>query len=116
MSRFKSRFCIVVLPLAVLFMSISQFASAQEATGAITGIGDPGAQIIVTRVGDGEVIGVVVKCDGSYRVEGLKPADYEIVETGPHHAVRKLSVSAGHDSHVDLAPAQTVKDTCRHNN
>jgi hypothetical protein len=115
MLRLKSRFCIVALSLAVLFVSINRFASAQEATGAITGTGDPGAQIIVTRVGDGEVIGVVVKCDGSYRVEGLKSGDYEIFEKGPHHAVRKLSVSAGHDSHVNLAPVQTAKDTCLHN-
>ena len=115
MFRFKSRFYIVALHLAVLLVCISQVVSAQEATGAITGTGDSEAQIIVTRVGNGEVIGVVVKCDGSYRVEGLKPADYEIVEKGPHHAVRKLSVSAGHDSHVDLAPARTAKDTCPHN-
>jgi phage gp45-like len=80
-------------------------AQARSANGSITGSADPGAQIVVTSLDGGQVNGVVAKCDGSYRVDRLKPGRYEIVEGGRHHAVRKLSVTEGQDSHVDLAVA-----------
>ena len=85
-------------------------AQSRPATGAITGTADPGAQIVVTNVEDGQVIGIVAKCDGSYRADGLRPGRYEIVEGGQHHAIRKLSVAEGQDSHVDLAAE--VKSQC----
>ena len=68
------------------------------------------AQAVVTNVESGQVVGIVAKCDGSYRADGLRPGRYEIVEGGPHHAVRKLSVAEGQDSHVDLAAE--VKSQC----
>ena len=57
-----------------------------------------GAQVVVTSVEDGKVVGVVAECDGTYRVDGLRAGHYEIVEGGPHNAVRKLSASEGQDS------------------
>lgn len=80
--------------------------------GAITGAGDPGAQVVVTQVDGGKVIDAMVKCDGTYRAEGLEPGRYQIVEGGPHHAPRTLTVRAGEDSHVDLAPQASIKSTC----
>ncbi len=46
------------------------YASPQETKGSIVGSADPGAQIVVTGAGNGAVIGVMAKCDGSYRADG----------------------------------------------
>ena len=86
------------------------YASPQETKGSIVGTADPGAQIVVTGAGNGAVIGVMAKCDGSYRADGLAPGHYAIVESGPHHATRKLDVEAGKEAHVDLGAA-TVDST-----
>ena len=80
-------------------------AQQQEQRGSILGSADPGAQIVVSGVDSGAVIGIVADCDGSYKAEGLAPGRYAIVEGGPHHATRKLSVEAGKESHVDLGAA-----------
>ena len=76
-----------------------------DSTGSIAGTADPGAQIVVTGRDSGAVIGVGADCEGMYKAENLKPGQYSIVEGGPHHAVRKLSVKAGAVSHVDLGAA-----------
>lgn len=103
--------CPKLLLSAVLGMTpVFLYASSQETTGSIVGSADPGAQIVVTGVGTGAVIGVMAKCDGSYRADGLAPGHYAIVEGGPHHATRKLDVEAGKESHVDLGAA-TVEST-----
>jgi hypothetical protein len=80
-------------------------AQTNVPSGSIAGIADPGAQIIVTGLHGGSVIGIVAACDGTYKAENLKPGQYSIVEGGPHHATRKLSVDAGVVSHVDLGSA-----------
>ena len=96
---------------AVLGMTpVFLYASPQETKGSIVGSADPGAQIVVTGVGTGAVIGVMAKCDGSYRADGLAPGHYAIVEGGPHHATRRLDVEAGKEAHVDLGAA-TVDST-----
>jgi hypothetical protein len=74
-------------------------------SGFIEGNADPGAQIVITGADDGSVIGVMAACDGTYKTNALKPGHYSIVEGGPHHAVRKLSVEAGTVAHVDLGAA-----------
>jgi hypothetical protein len=78
------------------------YAQGTESTGSIAGNADPGAQVVVTGTESGSVIGIMATYDGTYKAEGLKPGHYSIVEKGPHHAVRKLSVEAGAVSHVDL--------------
>ena len=80
-------------------------AQGAGSTGSIAGNADPGAQIVVTGIDNGSVIGVMAECDGTYKAENLKPGRYSIVEGGPHHAVRKLSVDAGAVAHVDLGSA-----------
>jgi hypothetical protein len=79
-------------------------AQGTASTGSIAGSADPGAQIVLTADGGG-VIGIMATCDGAYKAEQLKPGRYSIVEGGPHHAVRKVSVEAGAVSHVDLGAA-----------
>ena len=71
----------------------------------IAGNADPGAQIVITGTDDGLVIGVMAACDGTYKTNALRPGHYSIVEGGPHHAVRKLTVEAGTVAHVDLGSA-----------
>jgi hypothetical protein len=94
-------------------LPVGMTASAAESTGAITGAAMPDAQIVVTGVDSGQVVGIVARCDGAYRAESLKPGRYAIVVQGPHHATRTLSVEAGKDAHVDLAPASDVHDQCK---
>lgn len=110
MFRFKSFSLLIATLFITLSSTVGISAQAKSATGSIIGKADPGAQIVVTNVEDSQVVGVVAKCDGSYRADGLRPGRYEIVEGGPHHAVRKLSVVEGQDSHVDLAAE--VKSQC----
>ena len=90
--------------IAAFATLLSSTASAAETTGGITGFANGGAQIVVTNVATGEVAGFMAKCDGTYRAEPLKPGRYQIVEGGPNHAVRTVGVTAGLESHVDLAP------------
>jgi hypothetical protein len=85
---------------------------AAESTGSIAGSADAGAQIVIANLSSGEIIGIIAKCDGSYRAEGLKPGRYQIVESGPHHAPREVGVSAGKEAQVDLAPAP-VRNQCK---
>ncbi|SHM27317.1 Carboxypeptidase regulatory-like domain-containing protein [Duganella sacchari] len=92
------------LIFAALF-ALTNFALAADNTGSIAGAADAGAQIVVTNLETGEITGIMAKCDGSYRAEGLKPGRYQIIEGGPHHAAREVGVSAGKESQVDLAPA-----------
>ncbi len=103
MYRFKSSSLLIATLFITLSSTFGMTAQAKSATGSITGKADPGAQIVVTNVENGQVVGVVAKCDGSYRANDLRPGRYEIVEGGPHHAVKKLSVVEGQGSHVDLA-------------
>jgi hypothetical protein len=103
MPRFSKPFLTAVFALT----PVLTYASSQDTKGAIVGSADSGAQIVVTGVDTGAVIGVVAKCDGSYRADGLAPGRYSIVEGGPHHATRKLEVSAGKEAHVDLGAATT---------
>jgi len=81
------------------------YAQDTGSTGVIAGNADPGSQIVVTGTDSGSVIGVMATCDGTFKAENLKPGHYSIVEKGPHHAVRKLSVEAGAVAHVDLGSA-----------
>jgi hypothetical protein len=90
---------------AVLVITPVLLPAQEGAKGSIAGSADPGAQIVVSGVDSGAMIGIVAKCDGSYKVEGLTSGRYAIVEGGPHHATRKLSVEAGKESHVDLGAA-----------
>jgi hypothetical protein len=90
--------------LLVLAPNLS-LAQAEAATGSIAGSADPGAQIVVTGIDSGVVVGIVASCDGKYKAENLKPGRYAIVEGGAHHAARKLSVDAGAMAHVDLGAA-----------
>jgi hypothetical protein len=83
---------------------LSSAACATETSGSITGYADGGAQIVVTSVDTGQVSGFMATCDGTYRAEPLKPGRYQIVEGGANHAVRTVGVTAGQESHVDLAP------------
>jgi hypothetical protein len=92
-----------LLCIALLALSTPLFAA--ELKGSIAGAADAGGQIIVTSLSDGQVIGIMAKCDGTYRAEELKPGRYKIAENGPHHAEREVGVSAGKESQVDLAPA-----------
>jgi hypothetical protein len=91
--------------LALASLALSGAALAAETTGSIAGAADGGAQIVVTNLDTGAIIGIMAKCDGTYRAEALKPGRYSIVEGGPKHAVRTLAVVAGQESQVDLAPA-----------
>lgn len=86
--------------------------NAAEPGGAIAGVADPNTQIVVTSLDSSLVTGVMSKCDGTYRVSGLNPGRYAVVEAGPHHATRKLSVKDGEESHVDLAPQSSIKSKC----
>jgi hypothetical protein len=94
---------------ATLIVLPSSFLIAQSpgSTGSIVGGADPGAQIVLTGVDSGSVIGILATCDGTYKAENLKPGRYTIVEGGPHHAVRKFSINPGAISHVDLGAAST---------
>jgi len=94
-------------------LSLNLAAQAAESTGSIAGAADADAQIIVTNLATGQVIGIMAKCDGTYRAEGLKPGRYQIKENGPHHAARQVGVEAGKQSEVDLAPAKS--STCKTN-
>jgi len=98
----------------LLLLTAGTFQTIHAATpgGTITGAADPNTQIVVTGLDSSLVTGVMSKCDGTYRVSGLNPGRYEIVESGPHHATRKLSVKAGEESHVDLAPQSSIKSKC----
>jgi hypothetical protein len=89
---------------ALALFNTAAMAAEAEPTGSIAGAADGGAQIVVTNLSTGEIIGIMAKCDGTYRAASLKPGRYSIVEGGPHHAVRTLSVTAGAESQVDLAP------------
>ena len=80
--------------------------------GTITGVADPNTQIVVTGLDSSLVAGIMSKCDGTYRVSGLNPGRNAIVESGQHHATRKLSVKDGEESHVDLAPESSIKSKC----
>ena len=112
MFNLKSTLHLRILLLTTLLVVQVQHVHAALATGSIAGAADPGAQVVVTSVDDSKVIGVVAKCDGTYRVDGLKAGNYEIVEGGLHHAVRKLSVAEGKTSQVDLAPTHHSKANC----
>jgi hypothetical protein len=101
------RFPKLILSVVVALTPVLTYASPQDTKGSIVGSADPAAQIVVTGVDTGAVIGVVAKCDGSYRADGLTPGRYTIVEGGPHHATRKLEVGAGKEAHVDLGAATT---------
>jgi hypothetical protein len=98
----------------LLLLAAGTFPALQaaESGGAITGVADPNTQIVVTGLDSSQVTGVMSKCDGTYRVSGLNPGRYAIVESGPHHAARKLSVKDGEESHVDLAPQSSIKSKC----
>ncbi|MGC1303510.1 MAG: carboxypeptidase-like regulatory domain-containing protein [Caulobacteraceae bacterium] len=90
---------------------MTSFAQAQGSAaaqvGSIAGAADPGSQIIVTGMGDNhQVIGVVGKKDGTYRVERLPPGRYLIKEQGLRHVARELAVTAGQVAQVDLKPAR----------
>ncbi|MRW87106.1 hypothetical protein GJ698_23845 [Pseudoduganella sp. FT26W] len=89
--------------LTAALLALTTPLMAAEATGSIAGAADAGAQIVVTNIGSGEIIGIMVRDDGTYRAEGLKPGRDRIVETGPHHAPREVGVNAGKESQVDLA-------------
>jgi ABC-type nitrate/sulfonate/bicarbonate transport system substrate-binding protein len=98
---------------AFILLTPSILAAQAGPTGSVAGSADPGAQIIVTGADSGSVIGIVAACDGTFRAEGLKPGRYAIVEGGPHHATRKLSVAGGEVSHVDLgAPTPESTRAC----
>ena len=99
---FKISTCFIAA--LVVFAPNVLHAQGAPSTGSIAGSADPGAQIVLTANG-GAVIGIMATCDGTYKAEDLKPGKYSIVEGGPHHAVRKLSVKAGEVSHVDLGAA-----------
>ena len=90
--------------LALATLAFSGAAMAADTTGSIAGAANGGAQIVVTNLDTGAITGIMAKCDGTYRAEALKPGRYSIVEGGPKHAVRTLTVAAGHESQVDLAP------------
>jgi hypothetical protein len=94
----RKLFCV-----ALLALNTPVFAA--DVKGSIAGAADAGAQIVVTSLSDGQVIGIMAKCDGTYRAEELKPGRYKIVVNGPNHAAREVGVSAGKESQVDLAPA-----------
>ncbi|AEU37679.1 carboxypeptidase-like regulatory domain-containing protein [Granulicella mallensis] len=96
-----------IFSAAILLALAPGLLQAQDSssTGSIVGSADPGAQIILTGNDSGSVIGIMATCEGTYKAENLKPGRYSIVEGGPHHAVRKLSVEAGGVSHVDLGAA-----------
>jgi hypothetical protein len=99
-----SRYSIALI--VALAPSLSH-ARTDASTGSIVGSADPGAQIVVTATDSGLVVGIVAACDGKYAAASLKPGRYSIVEGGPHHAPRTLSVEAGGVSHVDLGAATT---------
>jgi hypothetical protein len=101
MPQFSKFILTAALGMAPIFLH----AQPQQAKGSISGSADPGAQIVVNGIDSGAVIGIMAKCDGSYKSEGLAPGRYAIVEGGPHHATRKLSVESGKESHVDLGAA-----------
>jgi hypothetical protein len=61
------------LILALTALTLGDAAIAAETTGSIAGMADGGAQIVVTNVANGEVLGIMAKCDGTYRAEPLKP-------------------------------------------
>ncbi len=71
MLNLKSTLYLRALLLTTIFVVQVPHVHAASATGSIAGAADPGAQIVVTSVEDGKVIGVVAKCDGTYRVDGL---------------------------------------------
>jgi hypothetical protein len=99
--------------MTALLIFAPAMMQAQGATGAIAGSADPGAQIVVTGVDSGAVIGIMASCDGTFKAENLKPGRYAIAEGGAHHATRKLSVDAGATAHVDLgAPSADAMRAC----
>jgi hypothetical protein len=101
MPKFSKLILIAVFGMTPVFL----LAQPQGEKGSIVGSADSGAQIVVSGIDSGAVIGIVAKCDGSYKAEGLAPGRYSIAEGGPHHAPRRLSVEAGKESHVDLGAA-----------
>ncbi|WP_158792800.1 carboxypeptidase-like regulatory domain-containing protein [Granulicella sp. L60] len=102
MSQLKSLPSLVTCLSILLFSAQASTAQMNSVTGAITGNADPESQIVVTSIPGGEVVGVMAKCDGSYRADSLKPGGYKVVEAGPHLSVREVSVAEGKDSKVDL--------------
>jgi hypothetical protein len=92
------------LRMAWLLAFIGAFSHAlgATATGTIAGIADPGAEIVVTNLDNGQTITTFAREDGVYRVERLKPGRYQVEEMAPHAQSRTLVVSAGADARVDL--------------
>ncbi|WP_263382998.1 carboxypeptidase-like regulatory domain-containing protein [Granulicella arctica] len=111
-STFRPIVLKAALVLILSLISVPTMMLAQEGTGAITGAADAGAQIVLTNLDTHQVIGVMAKCDGTYRATQLKPGRYQIIEGGKNHVARSLSVTAGQDSHVDLAPASSLHKDC----